>query len=155
MVGCEILKSRFAVTQRRTHTSVFLRQLGIQFRRGQGFWLRNEADLDFIFEEFKRRSREVKSELHPDAGGDATEFKAFGAACGVVERAFAARGIGVTPISTACAKEATALRRGARLAAYLASPLGRERGRRNRSTYYWKHRETILAKLCQKQKASS
>lgn len=74
-----------------------LRALGVPFKKGGSFWHTNEGELHYIFADFEKAARERKRDLHPDAGGDHESMVALNAACEVVYKAFAKRGIGPLP----------------------------------------------------------
>lgn len=73
--------------------------MGIKFKHGHQFWLKNGAELDYIYYDFQVRAKEIKRELHPDAGGDLESFQDFSADCDWVVKCFARHGIGDVPSS--------------------------------------------------------
>jgi hypothetical protein len=80
------LIKRSIKTGNRTRT--ILKRLGIPYKVGYSFWALNEADLPYLYYDFRKRAREVKAQLHPDNGGNTKAFQEFNTACQLVERAF-------------------------------------------------------------------
>lgn len=87
--------------------SKVFRSLGLNFKykKGSSFWLTNEAELEYLYKDFERASRGVLKELHPDAGGDAAEFREFAQTVASVKKGFWNKGIGKN-LSIFKAKEA-------------------------------------------------
>src|SRR5882724_4622158 len=79
-----------------TSQSPFLKSLEVNFKyiKGQTFWQANEAELEYIYYDFCKASRNVLVELHPDRGGDGHEFGEFAKLIGNVKKSFWKKGIG-------------------------------------------------------------
>lgn len=77
-MGSELVKSRWQY-QRCCRIDSLLKALGIEFRRvvDQDFWQANSHLLPQLFQKLEKVARLKFKELHPDVGGDATEFDAF------------------------------------------------------------------------------
>lgn len=71
----------------------FLRLLGIDFIKCQGFWKGNEAQLEYLFVDLCKRGREIKVALHPQKGGDPLVFSRFVAQLDKTKRLFYQHGI--------------------------------------------------------------
>ncbi len=101
----ELTRSRLQRSCPKRTVSV-LRYLGISVPcdgKGNGFWLRNEHQLEELYLEFQIRRRQRLAELHPDKGGDVKAYTSLNAACQMVERQFQRR-LGNHPISLAVIK---------------------------------------------------
>lgn len=124
-----------------------LRELGIDHRPGNNFWVINAGRLEYIFYDFQQRARELKRELHPDTpGGDEDKFQAFNNHCAAMEAAFQRRGIG--PQLTAASRQEQIDHKEARKKAQkkvlpISDYAKRDRREYQRS-YYRKHRARFL-----------
>ena len=72
-------------------TSTILRSLKVPFRQAKGFWEPNAEQLEYIYQDFLKASKQRKRELHPDLNGNLGEFQSFSAACDMVKRQFEQR----------------------------------------------------------------
>jgi hypothetical protein len=79
-----------------TAKSPLLESLGIEFKyiKGKSFWEANLDRLEYIYDDFCKRSRSVLVELHPDKGGDGHEFGKFAKLIAQVKKLFWKKGIG-------------------------------------------------------------
>jgi len=77
---------------------------------GHSFWVTNEHELEYIYHEFKKKERELKSFYHPDRldTGDAEKYREIAAACELVQRQFEQHG--VVKVSAAQLEERRELR---------------------------------------------
>jgi len=67
--------------------------LGIPFINRQYFWLANEADLEYLYDDFVKAAKVIKCRLHPDRGGNTESFARFSKHCSMVVNAFRKHGI--------------------------------------------------------------
>ena len=74
-------------------TPHMLRFLGIPFDNRWDFWQNNAAELEYLYVDFLKKSKEVKRRLHPDRGGDGEAFARFNKFCLMVTNAFRNHGI--------------------------------------------------------------
>lgn len=78
---------------KREYVTTFLKRLGIGYKKGHGFWINNEAELDYIFAEMCDRSRKLKVALHPQNGGSPESFSDFVAQFDQAKRSFYSHGV--------------------------------------------------------------
>lgn len=89
----EIQKSTWQAPSKRV--AMILKSMGINYRgTAHSFWANNEADLEYIYQEFETKARELKSRYHPDRvdTGDAEKYKELVDSCDLMERQFEAHG---------------------------------------------------------------
>jgi hypothetical protein len=77
-----------------SRTAQVLTFLNIPFKNTFHFWIDNEAELDYIYDDFIRESKKLKCRLHPDNGGDEESFSRFNKFCLMALSSFCAHGIG-------------------------------------------------------------
>ena len=69
--------------------------MGISFKgNANSFWRTNEAELEYIYSDFRKKARELKARYHPDReDGDAEIYRKFVNGCDLVNRQFERRGV--------------------------------------------------------------
>lgn len=68
--------------------------MGVGVKSGGFFWRTNENDLEYIYNDFRKRERQLKARYHPDRkDGDAEIFRQLVNDCDLVRRQFERRGI--------------------------------------------------------------
>jgi hypothetical protein len=71
-----------------------LRAMGVKVKPGGFFWKTNEEDLEYIYQDFRKRERQLKARYHPDReNGDAEIFRQLVNDCDLVRRQMEQRGV--------------------------------------------------------------
>jgi hypothetical protein len=71
-----------------------LRAMGVKVKGGGFFWKTNEEDLEYIYQDFRKRERQLKSRYHPDRkDGDAEVYRQLVNDCDLVRRQMERRGV--------------------------------------------------------------
>lgn len=68
--------------------------MGVAVKAGGFFWKTNEEDLEYIYQDFRKRERQLKARYHPDRNdGDAEVFRQLVNDCDLVRRQMERRGV--------------------------------------------------------------
>lgn len=71
-----------------------LRAMGVKVKPGGFFWKTNEEDLEYIYNDFRKRERQLKARYHPDRkDGDAEVYRQLVNDCDLVRRQMERRGV--------------------------------------------------------------
>jgi hypothetical protein len=68
--------------------------MGVKVKPGGFFWKTNEYELEYIYQDFRKRERQLKARYHPDRqGGDAEIYRQLVNDCDLVRRQMERRGV--------------------------------------------------------------
>lgn len=79
---------------KRCQTPRVLTLLGVPHKTNKDFWIVNEQQLEYIYNDFIRESKKLKCRLHPQNGGDPEVFMRFNSLCVMAANSFRTHGIG-------------------------------------------------------------